>query len=102
MPRRINNGFAIFDTSEVQARKPNAQIKLISKALFQDGSFAQHTIPVKIDGKQYLVMVDEGGSAASRAPRSRRGRVRRRPAAVPDGAHLRHQRREEPEGRCRS
>ena len=59
----INNGFAIFDTSEVQQRKANAQIKLVSKALFQDGSVAQHTIPAKIGGKQYLVMVDEGGSA---------------------------------------
>ena len=59
----INNGFAIFDTSDIQARKPNAQFKLISTALFQDGSFAQHTIPVMINGKQYLVMVDEGGSA---------------------------------------
>ena len=59
----LNNGFAIFDTSEVQQRKPNAQIKLISKALFQDGSVAQHTIPAMIGGKQYMVMVDEGGSA---------------------------------------
>ena len=59
----INNGFAIFDTSEVQQRKANAQIKLVSKALFQDGSVAQHTIPAMIGGKQYLVMVDEGGSA---------------------------------------
>ena len=60
---RLNNGFAIFDTSEVQQRKPNAQIKLISKVVYQDGSFAQHTIPVTISGKPYLVMVDEGGSA---------------------------------------
>ncbi len=60
---KLDNGFAIFDTSEVQARKAGATIKLISKALYQDGSVAQHTIPVTISGKQYLVMVDEGGSA---------------------------------------
>ncbi len=60
---KVNNGFAIFDTSEVQARKAGATIKLLSKAVFQDGSVAQHTIPVTIGGKQYLVMVDEGGSA---------------------------------------
>ena len=53
----------IFDTSEVRARKPGAQIKLISKVLYRDGSIAQHTIPVTIAGKQYLVVVDEGGSA---------------------------------------
>ncbi len=56
------NGFVILDTSEVQQRKPGAQIKFVSKALFKDGSVAQLTIPAKIEGKQYLVMVDEAGS----------------------------------------
>jgi hypothetical protein len=59
----VNNGFVVLDTSEVQQRKPNPQIKMVSKALFKDGSVAQHTIPIKIDGKPYVVMVDEGGSA---------------------------------------
>jgi hypothetical protein len=67
-PAKVNNGFAIFDTSEVQQRKPNAQIKLVSKALYQDGSVAQHTIPATIGGKQYLIMVDEGGSAGLASP----------------------------------
>ncbi len=58
-----SNGFVIFDTSEVQQRLPNAQMKVVSTALFQDGSVAQHTIPAKIGDKQYLIMVDEGGSA---------------------------------------
>jgi hypothetical protein len=57
-----NNGFIIFDTSEVQQRKPGAQIKVISSTFFRDGSAGQHTIPIKIGGKQHLVMVDEGGS----------------------------------------
>ena len=56
------NGFVILDTSEVQARLPNAKIKLVSQFLFKDGSTAQHTIPVKIDGKPYIIHVDEGGS----------------------------------------
>lgn len=59
-----NNGFIIFDTTEVQQRKPNAQIKVISTTFFRDGSAGQHTIPIKIDGKQHLVMVDEGGSGS--------------------------------------
>lgn len=58
-----NNGFVVFDTSEIQARKPNAQFKVISKVYYKDGSVAQHTIPVTIAGKPYVVMVDEGGSA---------------------------------------
>jgi hypothetical protein len=57
-----NNGFAVLDTSEAQARKPNAKIKLISAFLYKDGSVAQHTIPVKIKGKPYIIQVDEGGS----------------------------------------
>jgi hypothetical protein len=56
------NGFAIFDTSEVQARTPGATIKLVSSAFFKDGSGAQHTIPITVKGKPYVVMVDEGGS----------------------------------------
>jgi hypothetical protein len=56
------NGFAVLDTSEVQARKPNAQIKFISSFLYKDGSVTQHTIPVNIKGKPYIIQVDEGGS----------------------------------------
>jgi hypothetical protein len=56
------NGFVILDTSEIQARKPNPQFHVISKFLFKDGSVAQHTIPVKIGGKPYIIHVDEGGS----------------------------------------
>ena len=57
-----NNGFAVLDTSQVQARKPNAQIKLISTFLYKDGSVSQHTIPARIKGKPYIIQVDEGGS----------------------------------------
>jgi hypothetical protein len=57
------NGFIVFDTSEVQARKANPQIKAIGHAVYKDGSTAQHTIPIKIAGKPYVVMVDESGSA---------------------------------------
>ncbi len=60
---KTRNGFLILDTSEVQARVPNAQMKVISATTFKDGSVAQHTIPVTIAGKPHLVMVDEGGSA---------------------------------------
>jgi len=56
------NGFVIFDTSEIQERRPNAQMKVISTFLFKDGSVAQHTIPVTIRGKSYIIHVDEGGS----------------------------------------
>ena len=56
------NGFAILDTSEVQARLPDAQMRLISFYPVRDGSGAQHTILIRIKGKPYVVHVDEGGS----------------------------------------
>ena len=59
---KTSDGFYVIDTSEVQARKPNAQFKLISSTGIKDGSIAQHTIPITIGGKPYLVFVDEGGS----------------------------------------
>jgi hypothetical protein len=57
-----NNGLLIYDLSQIQSRKPNPQVTLISQLLWKDGSVAQHTIPIKIDGKPYLIFVDEGGS----------------------------------------
>ena len=59
------NGLLIYDLSDIQARKPNAQAKLISTLLWKDGATAQHTIPVRIAGKPYIVFVDEGGSGGT-------------------------------------
>jgi hypothetical protein len=63
-----NNGLIIYDLSEIQARVPNPQVHLISKLLWKDGSVAQHTIPVKIDGHPYVIFVDEGGSGGLSGP----------------------------------
>jgi hypothetical protein len=57
-----NNGLLIYDLSQIQARRKNPQVKLISSLFWKDGSGAQHTIPVKIDGKPYVIFVDEAGS----------------------------------------
>ena len=56
------NGLLIYDLSEIQARKPNPQVRLVSKLLWKDGSVAQHTIPARIDGKPYVIFIDEAGS----------------------------------------
>ena len=40
---------------------------LDQQALWKDGSDAQHTIPVKIGGKPYIIFVDEGGSGSGLA-----------------------------------
>jgi len=56
------NGLLIYDLSDIQARKTNPQVRLISTLLWKDGSAAQHTINVKIGGKPFVIFVDEGGS----------------------------------------
>jgi hypothetical protein len=56
------NGLMIYDLSEIQARKPNPQAKLVSKLFWKDGSGAQHPIHVMIKGKPYIIHVDEAGS----------------------------------------
>src|SRR5271165_3650945 len=63
-----NNGLLIYDLSEIQARVPNPQVHLISKLLWKDGSVAQHTIPVKIDGHPYVIFIDEAGSGGLSGP----------------------------------
>jgi hypothetical protein len=66
-PARVggaNNGLIILDTSDVQKRVANPVMKVVSTFFWDDGSGAQHTIPIKIQGKSYLVFVDEGGSGA--------------------------------------
>jgi hypothetical protein len=58
-----NNGLLIYDISQIQARVPNPQVKLVGQLFWKDGAGAQHTIPITIHGKPYLIFVDEAGSA---------------------------------------
>ena len=56
------NGLIIADISDIQLRRPNPQVRVISQVTWPDGTDAQHTIPLTIGGKPYLVFVDETGS----------------------------------------
>jgi hypothetical protein len=60
-----NNGFQILDVSQVDKRIPNPEMKVVGEIYWDDGSTAQHTIPVRIKGKPYVINVDEGGSGGS-------------------------------------
>ena len=62
------NGLVIFDTSAVQAREPDPAMPVLGEVCWEDGSTAQHTIPVYYDGKPYIVFVDEGGVGGLRGP----------------------------------
>src|SRR5262249_8258772 len=46
-----SNGLLIYDLTDVQARRPNPQARLVSRLLWRDGGGAQHTIQARIKGK---------------------------------------------------
>lgn len=50
---------AILDTSEIQARKPNPQVKEISRLTWNTASIPQNAIPFTRDGKPYVLEFDE-------------------------------------------
>jgi hypothetical protein len=56
------SGLNILDTSQVQARAPNAQMPTISVLTWPTMSIPQNAIPVTIGGHPYLVEIDEFGS----------------------------------------
>jgi hypothetical protein len=67
------SGLIILDLSEVQARKPDPQVREISRLVWPNMTIPQVAHPVTIKGKPYLVEVDEysgdqPGSAGSHGP----------------------------------
>jgi hypothetical protein len=59
------DGLIITDLSEIQARKPNPQVREISRLVWSNMTIPQIAIPVTIKGKPYLVEVDEFSSTDS-------------------------------------
>jgi hypothetical protein len=64
----LDIGVQIVDLSEVQARKPNPQVREISRITWPDLTIPQVAHPVTIDGKPYLVEVDEFSTSADGGP----------------------------------
>lgn len=60
------NGLVIADTSAVQARAPDPDITVVSEFYWTDGQQAQQTLPIFIQGKPYVLFVDELGKGAAR------------------------------------
>jgi hypothetical protein len=62
------NGFGIYDISEIQERKPNPQVRLISALEYPDAQLGQHTLNWKStkDGKLYAAEVSEKGGGGAR------------------------------------
>lgn len=64
--RTGGNGIGIYDVSEIQQRKPNPQVRLVSALEWTDGQNGQHSIQVVKDGKSYVIHVDEAGHGGPR------------------------------------
>ena len=62
-----NNGLQILDTSDIQSRKANPQLRIVSTITWDDGGGAQHAIQVTINGKPYVIHADEAGSGGNSA-----------------------------------
>jgi hypothetical protein len=56
------NGLVILDVSDIQFRRPDPQIRVISTLFWEDGGQAQQTLPVTIRGRPHLIFTDEAGS----------------------------------------
>ena len=75
------DGLVIADLSEVQARKPNPQVREISRLVWSNITIPQVAIPVTIKGRPYVVEVDEfsedaeGGGVAGNGPRVGAARI---------------------------
>jgi hypothetical protein len=59
------NGVLILDVSDFQKRLPNPQFRQISSILWRDGGQMQHTIPISIKGKAYVVAVEESSTGGN-------------------------------------
>ena len=54
-----NAGLTILDVSQIQQRKPNPQVRVVSHLSWPEVSIPQTAIPITIHGHPYLVEVDE-------------------------------------------
>src|SRR5215475_9174018 len=57
------DGLVILDVSDYQFRRPNPEIRIISKLFWTDQGQAEPMYPVKIKGHPYLISSNEAGGA---------------------------------------
>jgi hypothetical protein len=55
----IDGWMQILDTSEVQSRQPNPQVREVSRLTWKSVSIPQNAIPIKVHGKPYVLEFDE-------------------------------------------
>jgi hypothetical protein len=54
-------GVQVLDISDIQARRPNPQIRQLGQVTWTDGFATQHTLNFTRDGHKFLYTADEGG-----------------------------------------
>lgn len=64
-------GLLILDTSEIQSRQPNPEVKVVDATTWALVSTPQINLPVTIDGNPYLVEMDEFRSSEERVGAAR-------------------------------
>ncbi|HEY1075292.1 MAG TPA: hypothetical protein VGE51_01260 [Fontimonas sp.] len=73
------NGVLILDTSEIQARAANPQVREVGSVSWDNQTIPQNAIPFTRDGKPYLLEIDEyssnGGSVAAHGDIVGAGRI---------------------------
>jgi LVIVD repeat len=70
-------GLIVLDVSEVQARKPNPQVREVSRLSWDTLTIPQVAVPVTIGGNPFLVEIDEfsTGSDGGQIPQANGSRV---------------------------
>jgi hypothetical protein len=58
------DGLVILDVSDIQFRRPNPQIKIVSKIFWDDQGTTEQMLPFSSNGHSYIVSTDESGGQA--------------------------------------
>jgi hypothetical protein len=61
----IGHDMLILDTSQIQARVPDPQVKEISRLTWPEATIPQNAIPIRIHGHPYILEIDEYSGNAS-------------------------------------
>jgi LVIVD repeat len=58
------DGLVVLDVSDYQFRRPNPEIRVVSRLFWEDQGQAEQMFPFTINGRQHVVSTDESGGQA--------------------------------------
>jgi hypothetical protein len=58
------DGLVILDVSDIQFRRPNPQIRIVSKLFWNDQGQVEQMLPFSSHGRSYIISTDESGGQA--------------------------------------